>query len=153
MGLASVDYIFQWRLSNTFLSASLVPHNYIFKQHHKMWTLLLYIIIIQWNISSKTIPNPHNYTASNTVGMYHIQRILENSKTIYVLYIKFRKVHVKGSEGNILNVETFRVEAGPSLRCLVNPKAASLTSQWPWSWSYPKWIGSELSEAFTQLVP
>lgn len=45
------------------------------------------------------------------------------------MYIRFRKGHVKGSEGNILNAETFPVEARQSLRCPVNPKVASLIGQ------------------------
>lgn len=151
--MVSVNFIFLHWLSNLFLWASSVPHhNYIFSQHHKIWPMLS-IIIIHWNISSNTVPILQNYTAGNIVVYVTFQQIRENSKKIYILYIKFRKLCVKICEGSILNAETFLVEARQSLRCPISPQEASLSSHWPRSWHFPKWTGSELSEAFAQLIP
>lgn len=76
-----------------------------------------------------TAPILHNYTASMTVVYITLRKIHKNTKKIYILYINFKKVRAKGSEGNIINAETFSVEARQSLRCPVNPKVASLTGQ------------------------
>ena len=139
--MVSVNFIFLHWLSNIFLWASSVPHhNYIFSQHHKIWPVLS-IIIIHWNISSNTVSILQNYTAGNIVVYVTFQQIRENSKKIYILYIKFRKLCVKICEGSILNAETFLVEARQSLRCPISPQVASLSSHWPWSWHFPKWTG------------
>ena len=128
VGLESVDSIFLHWLLNTFLSASLVPnYSYIWKQDHKMWTLLLSIIIIHWNTSWKTLPILHNYPASNTAMYITFRKFYENSKQIHILYISFRKVHAKWSERKILSAETFPVAARQSLRFPINAKVAPLT--------------------------
>lgn len=147
VGLASVDFIFLHWLSNTFLSTSLIPHyNYICKpRSYSMNT-----IIMHWNTPSKTVPILHNYTTSNTAVYITFRKFYENSRKIHILYINFRKVHANWSKGNILNAETIPVAARQSLRCPVNVKVASLISRWLWSWCFPKWTGSKLSEAFTQ---
>lgn len=115
VGLESVNSIFLHWLLNTFLSASLVPnYSYIWNKDHKMWTLLLSIIIIHWNTSWKTVPILHNYPASNTMYIT-FRKFYENSKKIHILYISFRKVHAKWTEGKILSAGTFSVGARQSL--------------------------------------
>lgn len=52
----------------------------------------------------------YNYIVSMIVVYIIFRKIYKNIKKIYILYINFKKVRVKGFEGNIINVEIFFVE-------------------------------------------